>query len=587
MSSVSDVGLECALCHESYASENRTPLMLHGCGHTVRIKILKACQTCCSALMDVDAPIAQVVCPFDRTVTLLTEPCVLSLKKNYALIEIIERHKKFARSDQNSPLLTNDLPPPYYLKDILLGIPCDEDPRHTAIIYCIVCESNMCAECSKRTHSGRILSKHCRVPVSEKPFSRTMCPYHSAYAIEFVCQEVGCLENNRLMCLLCRDYGRHRNHRHSLLEAEAAGLRERVREALSDFRSFIGGLNGWNIRVTQTVAEIVDLNEGSHVSARRQVEVHFQQLREELDLQKQTAIARLDAHVANRIKTLRQHQQELAFITSQVTAVSAQLQESSEMDDARLIQQQTDLIKMLDAVRTHQSEIASAPGDLSLDARISFSFSADNQIHMGINVDIRLVILGLDGAGKTTILYKLKSNEYRQPTTTVGFNVETIQYESFKITMWDVGGTPKLRRLWKHYFMNTQAIVFVIDSSCPSRFGEAQSELARIFAERQLVDACFLVILNRRQPTIANQHCVVSSAAIDQLVMNINRFSAGRTVLIHQCNAVTGIGIWEAFDALTSKLLLIRNQSEMLDAEDTRNEVEEPEMETRTQKSNF
>lgn len=55
------------------------------------------------------------------------------------------------------------------------------------------------------------------------------------------------------MCLLCRDYGRHRNHRHSLLEVEAAGLRERVREALSDFRSFISDLNGWNIRVTQLV----------------------------------------------------------------------------------------------------------------------------------------------------------------------------------------------------------------------------------------------------------------------------------------------------------------------------------------------
>ncbi|VDN88834.1 unnamed protein product, partial [Brugia pahangi] len=170
------------------------------------------------------------------------------------------------------------------MKDILLGIPCDEDPKHTAIFYCIVCESNMCGECSRKTHTGRVLSKHCRVPVSEKPLSRTMCPYHSAYAIEFVCQEVECLENNRLMCLLCRDYGRHRNHRHSLLEVEAAELRERVREALSDFRSFISDLNGWNIRVTQTVAEIMEMNEGSHMTARRQVEAHFRRLREELEL---------------------------------------------------------------------------------------------------------------------------------------------------------------------------------------------------------------------------------------------------------------------------------------------------------------
>ncbi|VDK88646.1 unnamed protein product [Onchocerca ochengi] len=97
-----NVGLECALCHESYAAEIRTPRVLHGCGHTV-------CQTCCSALVDLSAPIAQVVCPFDRTVTLLTEPCVFSLKKNYALIEIIERHKNFTQSDRISPLLVSIL----------------------------------------------------------------------------------------------------------------------------------------------------------------------------------------------------------------------------------------------------------------------------------------------------------------------------------------------------------------------------------------------------------------------------------------------------------------------------------------------
>ncbi|VDO43805.1 unnamed protein product [Onchocerca flexuosa] len=102
MSNISDVGLECALCHENYAAEIRTPRVLHGCGHTV-------CQTCCSALVDVSAPIAQVVCPFDRTVTLLTEPCVFSLKKNYALIEIIERHKNFTQSDRISPLLVSVL----------------------------------------------------------------------------------------------------------------------------------------------------------------------------------------------------------------------------------------------------------------------------------------------------------------------------------------------------------------------------------------------------------------------------------------------------------------------------------------------
>lgn len=70
------------------------------------------------------------------------------------------------------------------------------------------------------------------------------------------------------------------------------------------------------------------------------------------------------------------------------------------------------------------------------------------------------------------------------------------------------------------------ALVFVIDSSCPSRFLEAQSELVRILAERDLVDASFLIILNRRRIP-GNESCEIDSAAIDQLVMNINRFSNG------------------------------------------------------------
>lgn len=74
------------------------------------------------------------------------------------------------------------------------------------------------------------------------------------------------------------------------------------------------------------------------------------------------------------------------------------------------------------------------------------------------------------------------------------------------------------------------ALVFVIDSSCPSRFVEAQCELMKIFAEKELADTCFLVILNRKQQFYSSRYqCEIDSAAIDQLVMNINRFGAGKS----------------------------------------------------------
>ena len=69
---------------------------------------------------------------------------------------------------------------------------------------------------------------------------------------------------------------------------------------------------------------------------------------------------------------------------------------------------------------------------------------------------MRVVTLGLDGAGKTSILFKLKQNEFMTMIPTIGFNVELVEYKNLKFTIWDVGGQHKLRPLWKHYYLNTQ-----------------------------------------------------------------------------------------------------------------------------------
>ena len=64
-------------------------------------------------------------------------------------------------------------------------------------------------------------------------------------------------------------------------------------------------------------------------------------------------------------------------------------------------------------------------------------------------------MLGLDAAGKTTILYKMKLNETVNTIPTIGFNVETLQYKNLEFNCWDIGGQHKLRSLWQHYFENT------------------------------------------------------------------------------------------------------------------------------------
>jgi len=103
--------------------------------------------------------------------------------------------------------------------------------------------------------------------------------------------------------------------------------------------------------------------------------------------------------------------------------------------------------------------------------------------------DVRILMVGLDAAGKTTILYKLKLGEIVTTIPTIGFNVETVEYKNISFTVWDVGGQDKIRPLWRHYYQNTQGVIFVVDSNDRDRVGEARDELHRMLNEDELREA--------------------------------------------------------------------------------------------------
>ena len=107
-------------------------------------------------------------------------------------------------------------------------------------------------------------------------------------------------------------------------------------------------------------------------------------------------------------------------------------------------------------------------------------------------------MLGLDAVGKTTILYKLKLGEIVSSVPTIGFNVETVEYKNIKFTVWDVGGQDKIRLLWRHYYRNTQGLIFVVDSSDKERIDIAREELMRMLEEEELKDAVVLVFANKQ-----------------------------------------------------------------------------------------
>merc|ERR1712194_549077 len=110
----------------------------------------------------------------------------------------------------------------------------------------------------------------------------------------------------------------------------------------------------------------------------------------------------------------------------------------------------------------------------------------------------RILMVGLDAAGKTTILYKFKLGEVVTTIPTVGFNVETVEYKNLNFTVWDVGGQDKIRPLWRYYYQGTNALIYVVDSNDRDRTEDAREELMKMLDEDEMRDAVLLVFANKQ-----------------------------------------------------------------------------------------
>jgi len=161
--------------------------------------------------------------------------------------------------------------------------------------------------------------------------------------------------------------------------------------------------------------------------------------------------------------------------------------------------------------------------------------------------DCRILMVGLDAAGKTTILYKLKLGEVVTTIPTIGFNVETVEYKNINFTVWDVGGQDKIRPLWRHYYQNTQGLIFVVDSNDRDRIVEAREELTKMLNEDEMRDAILLVFANKQDlPNAMN-----AEECTEKLQLNTLR---NRQWYIQATCATSGDGIYEGFDWLSNAI---------------------------------
>lgn len=161
--------------------------------------------------------------------------------------------------------------------------------------------------------------------------------------------------------------------------------------------------------------------------------------------------------------------------------------------------------------------------------------------------EVRSVMVGLDAAGKTTILGQLEFGETNTTIPTIGFNVSTVTYKNLKLQMFDVGGQTRLRPLWRHYYQNTDCIIYVVDSSDRTRLKESAEELQNALSDDNLKDATLLVYCNKQDlPNAA------SPSEIQEILKLPNLRQ--RKWFVQGCCASQGKGLWEGLDWLSANI---------------------------------
>jgi len=162
--------------------------------------------------------------------------------------------------------------------------------------------------------------------------------------------------------------------------------------------------------------------------------------------------------------------------------------------------------------------------------------------------DMRILMVGLDAAGKTTVLYKLKLGEVVTTIPTIGFNVETIRSGDLALTMWDVGGRDKIRPLWKHYLSErTGGVIFVVDSTDRDRLDEACQVLAKVLANDDLTGRVLLVFANK-QDLPGAMTCEEVAAGLQLHALE------GRSWHVQPSSATDQEGIHDGFEWLFEEL---------------------------------
>ncbi|CAM9120683.1 unnamed protein product [Heterosigma akashiwo] len=161
--------------------------------------------------------------------------------------------------------------------------------------------------------------------------------------------------------------------------------------------------------------------------------------------------------------------------------------------------------------------------------------------------EFRILVLGLDNSGKTTILKKLSDEDITHIMPTQGFNVKSLMHEGFKLNVWDIGGQKMIRPYWRNYFDSCDALIYVIDSADTRRLEETGVELSQLLEEDKLAEVPVLVFANKQD--------LMNAQSSDEISEQLNLSSIrDRVWQIQPASAKTGEGLQDGMEWIVGQI---------------------------------